>query len=40
MYGIPQFRLPKEIVQKEIDALKQMGVTIETNSVVGQGCVH
>jgi glutamate synthase (NADPH/NADH) small chain len=36
MYGIPQFRLPKEIVQKEIDALKQMGVTIETNSVVGK----
>jgi glutamate synthase (NADPH/NADH) small chain len=36
MYGIPQFRLPKEIVQKEIDGLKQLGVNIETNSVVGK----
>lgn len=36
MYGIPQFRLPKEIVQKEIDNLKQMGVEILTNQVVGK----
>lgn len=36
MYGIPQFRLPKEIVQKEIDLLKANGVTIETNMVIGK----
>ena len=36
MYGIPQFRLPKEIVQHEISALKQLGVKIEVNSVIGR----
>lgn len=36
MYGIPQFRLPKEIVQKEIDALKQKGVEIKTDMVIGK----
>jgi glutamate synthase (NADPH/NADH) small chain len=36
MYGIPQFRLPKEIVQKEIDGLKQKGVKIETDMVIGK----
>ncbi|MBQ2890558.1 MAG: FAD-dependent oxidoreductase, partial [Clostridia bacterium] len=36
MYGIPQFRLPKEIVQKEIDKLKNYGVKIETNMVIGK----
>ncbi|MGI6511306.1 MAG: NADPH-dependent glutamate synthase [Catenisphaera adipataccumulans] len=36
MYGIPQFRLPKEIVQNEIDHLKEMGVKIITNFVVGR----
>ena len=36
MYGIPEFRLPKDIVQREIDALCQMGVKIEVNKVVGQ----
>ena len=36
MYGIPQFRLPKEIVQKEVGALKQKGVRIETDMVVGK----
>lgn len=36
VYGIPEFRLPKSIVQKEIDGLKQLGVTIETNTVVGK----
>ena len=36
MYGIPQFRLPKEIVQKEIDSLKEMGVEIKTNMVAGR----
>ena len=35
MYGIPEFRLPKAIVQNEIDGLKQMGVDIETNMVIG-----
>lgn len=36
MYGIPEFRLPKEIVQNEIDGLKQMGVDIQTNMVIGR----
>lgn len=36
MYGIPEFRLPKEIVQKEIDGLKELGVTIMTNMVIGK----
>lgn len=36
MYGIPQFRLPKEIVQKEINALKQKGVEIKTDMVMGK----
>ncbi len=36
MYGIPEFRLPKAIVQKEIETLKELGVKIETNMVVGK----
>ncbi|MBQ8403262.1 MAG: NADPH-dependent glutamate synthase [Clostridia bacterium] len=36
MYGIPEFRLPKEIVQKEVEKLQNLGVKIETNTVVGQ----
>lgn len=36
VYGIPEFRLPKKIVQKEIDGLKAMGVTILTNMVIGK----
>ena len=36
MYGIPQFRLPKEIVPHEIAALKELGVKIEVNSVIGR----
>lgn len=36
MYGIPQFRLPKEIVQHEIEGLKQLGVEIECNTVIGR----
>ncbi len=36
MYGIPEFRLPKEIVQKEIDAIRELGVEIEVNSVMGK----
>ncbi len=36
MYGIPQFRLPKEIVQHEISALKKLGVKIVTNAVIGR----
>ncbi len=36
MYGIPEFRLPNEIVRREIDALCQMGVKIEVNKVIGQ----
>ncbi len=35
-YGIPEFRLPKSIVQKEIDTLKALGVKIETNVVIGK----
>lgn len=36
VYGIPEFRLPKSIVQKEIDTLKSLGVKIETNVVIGK----
>lgn len=36
MYGIPEFRLPKELVQKEIDTVKQLGVEIKTNMVIGK----
>jgi glutamate synthase (NADPH/NADH) small chain len=36
MYGIPEFRLPKEIVQYEIDALKRMGVELHTDYVIGK----
>lgn len=36
MYGIPEFRLPKDIVQNEISNLKKMGVKIETNVIIGK----
>ena len=36
VYGIPEFRLPKEIVRREIDSLRQMGVEMVTNAVVGR----
>lgn len=35
-YGIPEFRLPKDLVAKEIDNVKELGVKIETNVVVGR----
>ena len=36
VYGIPEFRLPKSLVQKEIDALSALGVKIETGMVMGR----
>lgn len=36
VYGIPEFRLPKKIVQKEVDGLKAMGVKFEMNMVIGR----
>ena len=36
VYGIPEFRLPKEIVRKEIAGLEKLGVKIETNMVIGK----
>ena len=36
VYGIPEFRLPKNIVAKEVDTLKKLGVKIETNVVIGK----
>jgi len=36
LYGIPEFRLPKAIVKKEIDTLVEMGVEMKTNFVVGR----
>ena len=36
VYGIPEFRLPKAIVQKEVDGLKALGVEICTNTVIGK----
>ena len=36
VYGIPEFRLPKEIVRQEVDVLRKMGVEFETNVVIGK----
>ena len=36
VYGIPEFRLPKSIVQREVDTLKELGVKVETNMVIGR----
>ena len=36
VYGIPEFRLPKEIVSREIEGLKKLGVDIECNMVIGK----
>jgi len=36
VYGIPEFRLPKEVVHREVENLKKMGVRIETNVVIGR----
>lgn len=36
VYGIPEFRLPKKIVAKEVETLKELGVKIETNVVIGK----
>ncbi len=36
VYGIPEFRLPKAIVAKEVEGLKELGVDVETNVVIGK----
>ncbi len=36
MYGIPEFRLPKRIVMREVENLEKMGVTLRTNMVIGK----
>jgi len=36
VYGIPEFRLPKAIVRREVDSLRQMGVDIQLNALIGQ----
>lgn len=36
VYGIPEFRLPKELVQREIEKLKKMGIKLLTNMVIGK----
>jgi glutamate synthase (NADPH/NADH) small chain len=36
MYGIPEFRLPKEIVEQEVDYLRRLGVRLELNQVIGK----
>ena len=36
VYGIPEFRLPKKIVQQEVDTLKALGVDIQTNVIIGK----
>lgn len=36
VYGIPEFRLPNKVVESEVENLKEMGVEIETNTVVGR----
>ncbi len=36
VYGIPEFRLPKDIVKNEVETLKKLGVEIQTNVVIGK----
>jgi len=36
IYGIPEFRLPKKIVQAEVDYIKKLGVTVETDHMIGR----
>ncbi|MEM8864608.1 MAG: NADPH-dependent glutamate synthase [Planctomycetota bacterium] len=36
VYGIPEFRLPKEIVREEIDNMRKMGIDFQTNVVIGK----
>jgi glutamate synthase (NADPH/NADH) small chain len=36
IYGIPEFRLPKQIVKQEVDFIKQLGVKVKTNMVMGK----
>jgi glutamate synthase (NADPH) small chain len=36
IYGIPEFRLPKEIVRHEVNVLRQMGIDFQTNVVIGK----
>lgn len=36
VYGIPQFRLPKDIVHEEVSALSEMGVNFEPNTIIGK----
>ena len=36
VYGIPEFRLPKAIVKKEVETLKALGVKVETNMIIGK----
>ncbi|MBQ8707324.1 MAG: NADPH-dependent glutamate synthase [Succinivibrionaceae bacterium] len=36
VYGIPEFRLPKSIVAKEVETLKELGVEVETNVIIGK----
>jgi glutamate synthase (NADPH/NADH) small chain len=36
LYGIPEFRLPKEIVRQEVETLRQMGIDFQTNVVIGK----
>ena len=36
VYGIPEFRLPKTIVAKEVETLKDLGVDVETNVIIGK----
>ncbi len=36
LYGIPEFRLPKEIVRQEVDVLRKMGIEFQTNVVIGK----
>lgn len=38
VYGIPEFRLPKSIVEKEVENLKKLGVNIKTNTFIGRTC--
>ena len=36
VYGIPEFRLPKDVVRQEVDYIRQLGVQIDTNTIIGK----
>ena len=40
IYGIPEFRLPDEVVEYEVENIKKLGVKFENNFVIGLSLIH